>query len=139
MKEEYKDFIGIYDESVPIDLCEEFVNNYEEAKKNQTIINVSRYIEFDIKNEIFSHYQTLDQNFYIKNRTGDLMNRISEDVSRARMYFGPVLMYGTNAIVLFIVIISYMFSIEPKLTIYTLIPLPVLSIIIYKILYAIIR
>ena len=99
----------------------------------QTIINVSRYIEFDIKNEIFSHYQTLDQNFYIKNRTGDLMNRISEDVSRTRMYFGPVLMYGTNAIVLFIVIISYMFSIEPKLTIYTLIPLPVLSIIIYKI------
>ena len=99
----------------------------------QTIINVSRYIEFDLKNEIFSHYQTLDQNFYKKNRTGDLMNRISEDVSRARMYFGPVLMYGTNAIVLFIVIISYMFSIEPKLTIYTLIPLPVLSIIIYKI------
>ena len=99
----------------------------------QTIINVSRYIEFDIKNEIFSHYQTLDQNFYKKNRTGDLMNRISEDVSRTRMYFGPVLMYGTNAIVLFIVIISYMFSIEPKLTIYTLIPLPVLSIIIYKI------
>lgn len=99
----------------------------------QTIINVSRYIEFDIKNEIFSHYQTLDQNFYKRNRTGDLMNRISEDVSRTRMYFGPVLMYGTNAIVLFIVIISYMFSIEPKLTIYTLIPLPVLSIIIYKI------
>jgi len=99
----------------------------------QTIINVSRYIEFDIKNEIFSHYQTLDQNFYKKNRTGDLMNRISEDVSRTRMYFGPVLMYGTNAIVLFIVIISYMFSIEPKLTIYALIPLPVLSIIIYKI------
>lgn len=99
----------------------------------QTIINVSRYIEFDIKNEIFSHYQTLDQNFYKKNRTGDLMNRISEDVSRTRMYFGPVLMYGTNAIVLFIVIISYMFSVEPKLTIYALIPLPVLSIIIYKI------
>ena len=99
----------------------------------QTIINVSRYIEFDIKNEIFSHYQTLDQDFYKKNRTGDLMNRISEDVSRTRMYFGPVLMYGTNAIVLFVVIISYMFTIEPKLTLYTLIPLPVLSIIIYKI------
>ena len=99
----------------------------------QTIINVSRYIEFDIKNEIFSHYQNLDQDFYKKNRTGDLMNRISEDVSRTRMYFGPVLMYGTNAIVLFVVIISYMFTIEPKLTLYTLIPLPVLSIIIYKI------
>ena len=99
----------------------------------QTIINVSRYIEFDIKNEIFSHYQTLDQNFYKKNRTGDLMNRISEDVSKTRMYFGPVLMYGTNALVLFIVIISYMLTIEPTLTLYTLIPLPVLSIIIYKI------
>ena len=99
----------------------------------QTIINVSRYVEFDIKSEIFSHYQTLDQDFYKKNRTGDLMNRISEDVSRTRMYFGPVLMYGTNAIVLFIIIISYMFTIEPKLTLYTLIPLPFLSIIIYKI------
>ena len=99
----------------------------------QTIINVSRYIEFDVKNEIFSHYQTLDQDFYKKNRTGDLMNRISEDVSRTRMYFGPVLMYGTNAVVLFIVIISYMFTIEPNLTLYTLIPLPLLSIIIYKI------
>ena len=99
----------------------------------QTIINVSRYIEFDIKSEIFSHYQTLDQDFYKKNRTGDLMNRISEDVSRTRMYFGPVLMYGTNAMVLFIIIISYMFTIEPKLTLYTLIPLPFLSIIIYKI------
>ena len=99
----------------------------------QTIINVSRYIEFDIKNEIFSHYQTLDQNFYKKNRTGDLMNRISEDVSKTRMYFGPVLMYGTNALVLFIVIISYMLTIESTLTLYTLIPLPVLSIIIYKI------
>ncbi len=99
----------------------------------QTIINVSRYIEFDVKNEIFSHYQTLDQDFYKKNRTGDLMNRISEDVSRTRMYFGPVLMYGTNAVVLFIVIIAYMFTIEPNLTLYTLIPLPFLSIIIYKI------
>jgi len=99
----------------------------------QTIINVSRYIEFDIKNEIFSHYQTLDQDFYKKNRTGDLMNRISEDVSRTRMYFGPVLMYSTNAVVLFVVIISYKFTIEPKLTLYTLIPLPLLSIIIYKI------
>jgi len=99
----------------------------------QTIINVSRHIEFDIKNEIFSHYQTLDQNFYKKNRTGDLMNRISEDVSRTRMYFGPVLMYSTNAVVLFVIIISYMFTIEPRLTLYTLIPLPLLSIIIYKI------
>jgi ATP-binding cassette subfamily B multidrug efflux pump len=99
----------------------------------QTIINVSRYIEFDVKNEIFSHYQSLDQVFYKQNRTGDLMNRISEDVSKVRMYYGPVLMYGTNAIILFIVIISYMFSVAPKLTIYSLIPLPILSIFIYKI------
>ena len=99
----------------------------------QTIINVSRYIEFDVKNEIFSHYQSLDQVFYKKNRTGDLMNRISEDVSKVIMYYGPVLMYGTNAIILFIVIISYMFSVAPKLTIYSLIPLPILSIFIYKI------
>ncbi len=99
----------------------------------QTIINVSRYIEFDVKNQIFSHYQSLDQLFYKRNRTGDLMNRISEDVSKVRMYYGPVLMYGTNAIILFIVIISYMFSVAPKLTIYSLIPLPILSIFIYKI------
>ena len=99
----------------------------------QTIINVSRFIEFDVKNQIFSHYQSLDQLFYKKNRTGDLMNRISEDVSKVRMYYGPVLMYGTNAIILFIVIISYMFSVAPKLTIYSLIPLPILSMFIYKI------
>ena len=99
----------------------------------QTIINVSRYIEFDVKNEIFSHYQSLDQIFYKKNRTGDLMNRISEDVSKVRMYYGPVIMYGTNAIVLFIIIIFYMYSVAPKLTIYSLIPLPILSVFIYRI------
>ena len=99
----------------------------------QTIINVSRFIEFDVKNEIFSHYQTLDQIFYKRNRTGDLMNRISEDVSKVRMYYGPVLMYGTNAIVLFIIIIFYMYSVAPKLTIYSLIPLPILSVFIYRI------
>ena len=75
----------------------------------QTIINVSRYIEYDVKNQIFAHYQSLDQTFYKKNRTGDLMNRISEDVSKVRMYYGPVIMYGTNAIVLFLVIITYMY------------------------------
>tara|TARA_A100000164_G_C21924037_1_gene782147 strand:+ start:672 stop:2435 length:1764 start_codon:yes stop_codon:yes gene_type:complete len=99
----------------------------------QTIINVSRFIEFDVKNEIFSHYQSLDQIFYKKNRTGDLMNRISEDVSKVRMYYGPVLMYGTNAIVLFTIIIFYMYSVAPKLTMYSLIPLPILSIFIYRI------
>ena len=99
----------------------------------QTIINVSRYIEYDVKNQIFAHYQSLDQTFYKKNRTGDLMNRISEDVSKVRMYYGPVIMYGTNAIVLFIVIITYMYSVAPQLTVYSLIPLPILSIFIYKI------
>ena len=99
----------------------------------QTIINVSRYIEYDVKNEVFSHYQSLDQTFYKRNRTGDLMNRISEDVSKVRMYYGPVIMYGTNAIVLFIVIITYMFSVAPKLTIFSLIPLPILSVFIYRI------
>ena len=98
----------------------------------QTIINVSRHIEFDLKNEIFWHYLKLTQSFYIKNRTGDLMNRISEDVSKVRMYFGPAIMYSINTITLFIIVISYMFSIAPKLTLYTIIPLPVLSIIIYK-------
>ncbi len=98
----------------------------------QTIINISRYIEFDLKNEIFWHYQRLTQTFYKKNRTGDLMNRISEDVSKVRMYFGPAIMYSIHTITLFIIVISYMFSIAPKLTAYTIIPLPVLSIIIYK-------
>ena len=99
----------------------------------QTIINVSRHIEYDVKNEIFAHYQSLDQIFYKRNRTGDLMNRISEDVSKVRMYYGPVIMYGTNAIVLFIVIITYMFSVAPKLTFFSLIPLPILSVFIYRI------
>ena len=99
----------------------------------QTIINVSRYIEYDVKNQIFSHYQSLDQLFYKRNRTGDLMNRISEDVSKVRMCYGPVLMYGTNAVVLFIIIISYMYSVAPKLTLFSLVPLPILSVFIYKI------
>ena len=98
----------------------------------QTIINVSRYIEFDLKNEIFHHYQTLTQRFYKNNRTGDLMSRISEDVSKVRMYVGPAIMYSINTITLFICVITIMFSIAPKLSIYTLIPLPILSITIYK-------
>ena len=98
----------------------------------QTIINVSRYIEFDLKNEIFWHYQQLSQKFFKVNRTGDLMSRISEDVSKARMYVGPALMYSINTIALFFIVISYMLSIAPTLTLYTIIPLPVLSIAIYK-------
>ena len=98
----------------------------------QAIINVSRYIEFDIKNEIFIQYQNLTQSFYKNNRTGDLMNRISEDVGKVRMYFGPAIMYGINTITLFIIVISYMTTVAPKLTFYTLFPLPVLSFLIYK-------
>ncbi|MCF7569339.1 ABC transporter ATP-binding protein/permease [Sabulilitoribacter arenilitoris] len=98
----------------------------------QTIINVSRYIEFDLKNEIYGQYQKLSLNFYKKNRTGDLMNRISEDVGRVRMYAGPALMYSINTITLFVIVLIYMFSEAPKLAFYTLTPLPILSIIIYK-------
>jgi ATP-binding cassette subfamily B protein len=99
----------------------------------QMIINVSRFIEFDLKNIIYKKYQDLDFDFYKNNRTGDLMNRISEDVSKVRMYVGPAIMYTINTITLFIIVVSYMFSVAPKLTMYTLIPLPILSIIIYKI------
>ena len=98
----------------------------------QTIINVSRCIEFDLKNEIFSHYQRLTQRFYKNNRTGDLMSRISEDVSKVRMYVGPAIMYSINTVTLFVCVITLMFSIAPKLSVYTLIPLPLLSLIIYK-------
>ena len=98
----------------------------------QTIINVSRYVEFDLKNEIFWHYQKLTQRFYKNNRTGDLMNRISEDVGKVRMYVGPAFMYSINTIALFVIVISYMVSIAPVLTLYTILPLPILSITIYK-------
>jgi ATP-binding cassette subfamily B protein len=99
----------------------------------QTIIYVSRYIEFDLKNEIFDHYQQLSLNFYKKNRTGALMNRISEDVSQVRMYSGPALMYGMNTVTLFACIIPIMFITAPTLAAYTLIPLPILSVLIYQI------
>ncbi|MBQ4822798.1 ABC transporter ATP-binding protein [Aquimarina sp. MMG016] len=98
----------------------------------QTFIVVSRFIEFDLKNEVFQHYERLSLNFYKKNRTGDLMNRISEDVSKVRMYVGPAIMYSVNTLTLFVVVISYMVSIAPELTLYTVAPLPVLSILIYK-------
>jgi len=97
----------------------------------QTIINMSRYIEFDLKNEIFQQYEKLSLNFYKKNRTGDLMNRISEDVGKVRMYFGPAIMYTINMITLFVIVISYMLQIDTTLTLFTLLPLPILSISIY--------
>ncbi|MUU79806.1 ABC transporter ATP-binding protein [Winogradskyella endarachnes] len=98
----------------------------------QTIINVSRYIEFDLKNEIYKHYQVLSLSFYKANRTGDLMNRISEDVGKVRMYVGPAIMYTINTITLFAVAVIYMVDRSPTLTLYTLIPLPILSFAIYK-------
>lgn len=97
----------------------------------QTIIVMSRKIEYDLKNEIFAHYQTLPLSFYRKNNTGDLMNRISEDVSRVRMYVGPAIMYGINLSTMFLIVIPFMYSINPKLTLYSLMPLPLLSISIY--------
>ena len=99
----------------------------------QMLINVSRFIEFDLKNEIYKKYQILNFEFYKNNRTGDLMNRVSEDVSKVRMYVGPAIMYTINTITLFIIVISYMFSVAPKLAMFTLIPLPLLSFVIYKI------
>lgn len=98
----------------------------------QAIINVSRYIEYDLKNEIYNQYQKLSLNFYKKNRTGDLMNRISEDVGRVRMYVGPAIMYSINTITLFVIALIYMFNTAPKLALYTIVPLPILSIVIYK-------
>ena len=97
----------------------------------QTLIVMSRLIEFDLKNEIFHQYENLSLNFYKKNRTGDLMNRISEDVGKVRMYFGPAIMYTMNMLVLFIVAITKMINIDAKLTLYTLLPLPILSVAIY--------
>lgn len=99
----------------------------------QTIINVSRYIEYDLKNEVFEHYQRLSLNFYKQNRTGDLMNRISEDVNQVRLYGGPAIMYGIQTLTLFVCLIPLMFIKAPTLALYALLPLPVLSVLIYVI------
>lgn len=97
----------------------------------QLIINVSRYIEFDMKNEIYQKYQVLSQRFYKQNRTGDLMNRISEDVGKVRMYTGPALMYSVQTITLFVCSIPLMFYTSPTLATYALFPLPILAILVY--------
>ena len=99
----------------------------------QYIINVSRYIEFDLKNEVFIHYLKLSLNFYKKNRVGDLMNRLSEDVSQVRMYAGPAIMYGLQTLTLFLILIPLMFIKAPMLAFYTVLPFPVLSVLIYSI------
>ena len=99
----------------------------------QTLIVMSRHIEFDLKNEIYNHYQVLSQNFYKQNRTGDLMNRISEDVGKVRMYVGPAVMYTLNTLMRFVIVIVYMYNVSPKLTLYSLFPLPVLAYSIFRV------
>jgi ATP-binding cassette subfamily B multidrug efflux pump len=98
----------------------------------QKLIVMSRHVEFDLKNEIFRHYEVLDQNFYKRNRTGDLMNRISEDVAKVRQYVGPAVMYSINTFISFTVIIIYMYNVSPRLTLYTILPLPILAFIIFR-------
>jgi len=97
----------------------------------QTIIVMSRLVEYDLKNEIYKHYQELPLSFYRRNNTGDIMNRISEDVSKVRMYVGPAIMYSANLVALFLIVIPIMFNVNATLTWYSLIPLPFLSISIY--------
>jgi len=97
----------------------------------QTLIVMSRLVEYDLKNEIFEHYQSLPLSFYRRNSTGDLMNRISEDMNRVRMYLGPSIMYGLTTISLFLMLIPMMYYISPKLTLYSLAPLPFLSIAVF--------
>jgi ATP-binding cassette subfamily B protein len=97
----------------------------------QTIIVMSRLIEYDLRKDIYAHYQELDQAFYKKNKTGDLMARITEDVSKVRMYLGPAILYGINTTSLFVLVIISMFQVDTKLSLYTLLPLPLLSISIY--------
>lgn len=99
----------------------------------QSIIVMSRLIEFDLKNEVFTHYLKLSPSFYRKNNTGDLMARISEDVSRVRMYIGPAVMYFTNLTATFLVVIPIMFAVHAKLALFVLLPLPILSYAIFKI------
>ena len=99
----------------------------------QTIIVMSRLIEYDLRKELFAKYQELDLAFYRKNRTGDLMARISEDVSKVRMYLGPAVLYGINLVTLFVMVISSMFEVNAELSLYTLLPLPILSISIYHV------
>jgi len=97
----------------------------------QTLIVMSRFIEYDLKNEVYAHYQKLSTAFYKRNQTGDLMNRATEDVSRVRMYLGPAILYTINLVVLFVMVIGTMISVNAKLTLYVLLPLPILSISIY--------
>jgi ATP-binding cassette subfamily B protein len=97
----------------------------------QTIIVMSRLIEYDLRKQIYDHYQILDKGFYRRNRTGDMMARIMEDVNKVRMYLGPALLYGINLITLFVMVIYAMLQVDVRLSLYSLIPLPILSVSIY--------
>lgn len=97
----------------------------------QTVNVTSRKIEFDLKNEIFNHYQALDISFYIKNKTGDILNRISEDVSKVRMFLGPAVMYSINLFIMICLVMYRMLEISPKLTMYTVLPMPILALTIF--------
>jgi len=97
----------------------------------QTLILMSRHIEYDLKNEIYDHYQRLSLAFYRRNNTGDLMNRVTEDVSRVRMYLGPGIMYTINTVVLFVMVIYAMLIVNVRLAVFSVMPLPILAVIIY--------
>lgn len=99
--------------------------------QRQTLVVLSRHIEYDLKNEIYQHYQKLDLNFFKMHRTGDLMSRITEDVSRVRMYVGPAIMYASRTLFLIVIIVYLMLQVNPLLTLYTLSPLPLLALTIY--------
>ena len=127
--EELKDELAI---NIGVIILASLISGFLTFLTRQTIINVSRYIEYDLKNEIYNHYQKLSMDFYKNNRTGDLMTRITEDVSKVRMYFGPALMYSITTCSLFVIVIASMLSLSVELALYTLLPLPILSLIIYK-------
>lgn len=127
--EELKDELAI---NIGVIILASLISGFLTFLTRQTIINVSRYIEYDLKNEIYNHYQRLSMDFYKNNRTGDLMTRITEDVSKVRMYFGPALMYSITTCSLFVIVIASMLSLSVELALYTLLPLPILSVIIYK-------
>ena len=127
--EELKDELAL---NIGVIILASLISGFLTFLTRQTIINVSRYIEYDLKNEIYNHYQKLSMDFYKNNRTGDLMTRITEDVSKVRMYFGPALMYSITTFSLFVIVIASMLSLSVELALYTLLPLPFLSIIIYK-------
>jgi ATP-binding cassette subfamily B multidrug efflux pump len=101
----------------------------------QTIILMSRHIEYDLKNEIYAHYQVLSLAFYRRHNTGDLMNRVTEDVSRVRMYLGPGIMYTINTVILFMLVIYAMLTVNVRLAIFSVLPLPILAVIIFYVKY----